>query len=111
MQQAFAGDAGDDMAATANSFSTVAHIDGVPDDELIADLLIRLIVGPLKCCQCAVGEDDTPAIGDVGRIALYDSDVVRWIGFFDEQTAIETCRPSTKDYNVHFGSPGTRITW
>src|SRR5580700_11823710 len=85
IEQTFTGDAGDDMAATAYSGIPIENIDGIPDHEVVGDLLVGLIVGPLKRGECAIREDHAPTIGDIGGIALNDGDAISGIGFFDEQ--------------------------
>src|SRR5579864_4278936 len=89
------------MAATTNSGVPIKDIDGVPDYKLAGDLLVGLIVGALKGGESTVGEDHAPSIGDVGGVALNDSDVMVGVGFFDEQGAIEARGTATEDEDVH----------
>src|SRR5579872_488505 len=91
------------MATTTDYFTAVTGIYVIPYHKMIANLFIRLIIGALKRREGAVGEDDAPAIGDIGRIALDDSNFVRRIGLFDEQPRVESRRACTKDYNFHNG--------
>src|SRR5690242_15794147 len=104
MQQCLAGDAGDNMPAAAYGFAAIAGVDGIPDDKLAGDLLIRFVVSALKGGQRAIREYNAPAIGDIRRVALQNGDVVGWIGLLDEQTSIEARRPCAQDDDFHAGS-------
>src|SRR5262249_36829834 len=100
-QQAFARYGGDDVASAAYGLAAIAHVYGVPNDEILGDLLVGLVVGPLEGGQRAVGEDHAPAVGHVGRVALDDRDVVRRIGLLDEEGGIKARGTSAEDYNSH----------
>src|SRR5713226_8006742 len=97
VQQAFARDAGNNMSSATYLLISIIHIDSIPDHELIGDLFVCFIIGPLEGGQCAIGKNDAPAIGDVCCIALDNGDVVGRIGLFDEQAAVESCWTSTKN--------------
>src|SRR2546425_449672 len=92
VQQAFARDAGNNMPTATYLLISIVHIDGIPDDELIGDLFVCFIICSLEGGQCAIGKNNTPAVGDVCRIALDNGNVVRRISLFDQQTAVESCR-------------------
>src|SRR5579859_499580 len=85
------------MAPTTDSLSTIAHVDGIPDHELIGDLLVCLIVSSLEGPKRAIRENNAPAIGNIGRVALNNGNIVRGVSLFDEQTTIQTCRPCAQD--------------
>src|SRR6266704_2779619 len=68
---------------------------------MVGDLLVCFISGSLERGQRAIGKDDTPAVSDICCIALEDGNVVRRIGFFNEQSTIESCRTSAKNNNLH----------
>src|SRR5262249_8555797 len=89
------------VTSAAYLLITIIHIDGVPDHEMIGNLLICFIIGPLKGGQRAIRKNNAPAIGDICRIAFDDENVVRRIGFFNEKAAIESCRASAKYNNLH----------
>src|SRR5579859_2309751 len=89
------------MASTADDLIAVMDIDGIPNHELIRDLFICLIVSPLERGERAIRKDDAPAVGYIRRVALDDADIVRGIGLFDEQAAIESCGPGAEDDNFH----------
>src|SRR6266566_2623108 len=101
IQQAFARDAGNYMSSATYLLISIIHIDSIPDHEMLSDLFVRFIVCSLEGGQCAIRKNDTPAIGDVCRIALDDGDVVRRIGLFNQQAAIEPCRSTTEDNYLH----------
>src|SRR5712691_2854320 len=48
IQQALARDAGNHMASAADRPPTITYIDGIPDHEMIGDLLVGLIIRPLE---------------------------------------------------------------
>ena len=56
--------------------------------KLVGDLLVGLVIGALEGRQRAVREDDAPAVGHIGGVAFDDGDIVRGVGFFDEQATI-----------------------
>ena len=89
------------MSSAANGLTAIVHIDSVPDDELVGDLLVRFVIRSLEGGQRAVRKDHAPAIGHVGGIAFEDGDIVRGVGLFDEQAAIESGRASAENGNLH----------
>src|SRR5438874_13484450 len=92
------------MSTTTDSFSTIIGINGIPDHKMIVNLLICLIVSPLKRSQCAVRKNHTPAIGHIRRIAFNNSNLVGRISLLNQETAIETGRSGTQNNNSHCSS-------
>src|SRR6266571_4056653 len=91
------------MAATTDGLSPVMDVDGVPNDEAVGYLLVGLVIGSLEGSQCTIRKDHPPAIGHVRRVAFNNRNVVFWVCFFEQQAAIETCWPATKDDYLHCG--------
>src|SRR6266496_1984721 len=89
------------MSSTTYFLISIKHIDGIPDHEMIRDLFVCFSIGSLEGSQCAIGKNDTPAIGNVCSIALDNGDVVSGIGLFNEQATIESCRTSTEYNYLH----------
>src|SRR3712207_9436780 len=58
--------------------------------------------------QRLVGEDDAPAEGIVGTVALEHRDVVRRLGLLQEQRGVEPGRPSADDGNLQRALSGYR---
>src|SRR5579885_2456304 len=100
-EQHFSRNTGNDMAATTYSLTTIQNVDIIPEDETIGDLLVGFVVSTLERGKRAVRKHHAPAISDICRIALENSNAVRGVIFFDEQTGIQTCRASTKNNDVH----------
>ncbi len=97
------------MPPAVKLVAAIIDIDGIPDHETTGDLLVCLVIGPLKRGQCAIRKDDAPPIGDIRRIALNDGDIVRRTGFLDEQAAIESGRASAEDGNLHYTLPSKKV--
>src|SRR5271157_4140363 len=89
VQQTFARDAGNNMPAATYLLISIIDIDGIPDHELIGDLFVCFIIRSLEGGKGAIGKNDTPTVGNVCRVALDNGDVVRRIGLFNEQAAVE----------------------
>src|SRR5579885_1023730 len=107
MQQAFAGNTGDNMAAAANSFAAIMYINGVPDHKVISNLLVGFVICSLERAKRAIRENDAPAIGDIGRVAFNDCNVMARIGLFDQQATIEACWTAAEDDYFHAIPPYT----
>src|SRR5215469_1885155 len=70
MQQAFARNAGNHMAPATYFLAAIVDVDVIPDHEVIGDLLVGFIIGPLERGQRPVRKYDAPAVGHVSRVAL-----------------------------------------
>ena len=101
IQQALARNAGNYMTCATYFLAAIVDIDVIPDHEVVSDLLVRFIIGPLERGQRPVRKYDAPAVGDICGVALDDGNSMRGIGFFDEQATIETCRACAEDSDLH----------
>src|SRR5579884_1264497 len=100
-KQHFSRNTGNDMTTTTDTLATIEDINIIPENEVIGDLFIRFIVSTLERGKRAVREHYAPAVSDIRRVALENSNVVRGVIFFDEQTGIQACRATTKNNDVH----------
>ena len=73
------------------------HVDSVPDDEVVGDLLVGLVIGTLEGGKRAIGKDHPPAVGDARRVALDDSYFARWVGLLDEQPTVQPGGTTAED--------------
>src|SRR6266487_6524959 len=89
------------MPSATDLLPAIIHVDGIPDHEMVSDLLVRFIIGSLERAQCTVRKDDSPAIGDICCITLDDGNIMQGVGLFNEQAAIKSCRSSAKNNNFH----------
>ncbi len=104
-EQPLARDPGDDMPAAAYLGLAVAHGDGVPDDEALRNRLVAGVVGLLEGGEGAVGEDDAPAIGRVGRVALDHANLGARVVLLEQQRGVESGGSRAQDRDLHDERP------
>src|SRR2546427_9021681 len=106
VEQELARDTGEHMAAATDALAAIPHINSVPGHKMVRDVEVGLVISFPERSQRAVGEDDTPTVCGIGRVALNDGDVAGEVRLLQQQTAIQTCRACTDDHNFH-RSPST----
>jgi len=104
-QELFASQTSEDVASAAYKLALVVDVDSVPEHEVCGDSVIAFVVRFLKRCQRAIGEDDAPSIGSVGRVSLDDGDIMAGVGLFEEETAVQARRPTAQNPNFHKRAP------
>src|SRR5947209_7121483 len=92
------------MSPTTDSFPTIICVNGIPDHKMIGNLLIGLIVSPLKRSQCAIRKNNAPAIRHIRRIAFNDGNLVCGMSLLNQEATIETGRPGTQNNDSHCSS-------
>src|SRR3954463_9869210 len=105
-QQRLSRDAGYYVASAADRLPAIAHVDGVPDDELLCYLLVRLVIGSLERGQCAVRKHHAPPVSHACRVALDYQDVERRVGFLNKQPSVKPSGPSAQDHDFGFWISG-----
>jgi len=90
VEELFARDAGEPVAAGGDRAAADVDVDVVPPGEGALDGGERLGVGGAEVLEGLVREDDAPAEGVVGPVALEDDDLVRRIRLLREQAEIES---------------------
>src|SRR5438270_4667872 len=76
VEQHFARDAGENMAARTDASISVIDVDRVPAGKAVLDLGVRFVIGISERPERFFGEDDAPAEGGVRPIALDEEDFV-----------------------------------
>ena len=89
-EELLAGDAGEAVAAGGDRAAAHVDVDVVPVREGALDGGERLGVGGAEVLERLIREDDAPAEGVVGSVALEDDDLVRRIRLLDEQGEVES---------------------
>ena len=87
------------------------HVYSVPDDEVVGDLLVGLVIGTLEGGKRAVGKYHPPAISDARRVALDYGDFARRVGLLDEQPTVQPGGTTTEDDDFGFWVLGFGFTY
>ena len=103
VEQALAADAAEAVATRRDLGAANVDLDVVPVIEGAEDLRGALRVGRLQVAERLVGEDDAPAEGVVGEIALDDADAMRPVLLLHEQREVEARRTAADADDVHSG--------
>ncbi len=92
VEQALAADAAEAVAAGDDLRAADVDLDVVPVVERVEDLRRGGRVGRLQVAERLVGEDDAPAEGVVGLVALDDDDPVRRVLLLHQQREVQARR-------------------
>jgi hypothetical protein len=93
VEQALPADAAEAVAARDELGAADGDLDVVPVVEGVEDLRRARRVGRLQVAERLVGEDDAPAEGVVGLVALDDADAVRRVLLLHQQREVEAGGP------------------
>ena len=101
VEQALPADAAEAVAARDELAPRMCDLDVVPVVEGVEDLRRARRVGRLQVAERLVGEDDAPAEGVVGLVALDDADAVRRVLLLHQQREVEAGRAAADADDVH----------
>ncbi|MCH5376812.1 MAG: hypothetical protein JJ992_22830 [Planctomycetes bacterium] len=100
-QHLFASNSGKAVAGRDRPDAIVFNRDVIPVGEVIADRLGALRVVRLHAAQRIVGQDDPPAEGIVGLVALEHYDLMGRVTQFHADREVETGRPPAQANYLH----------
>jgi hypothetical protein len=104
VQQPFARDSRESVAARTHDVTLEVDLDVVPMRETVHDGIVRLRIGLLQVLQRRIGKDDAPPERVVRTIALDDANPVTWVALLHQQAEIQARRAAADAYNVHRSS-------
>ena len=98
-------DAGEAVAGGADHAPFDVDVDVVPMRECARDLGLGLRVGAGQILERPIGEDDAPAEGVGGPVALEDRDFVAPVLLLHQDREVEAGGPAADDGNPHRRRP------
>ncbi len=108
LQDAQQGQPRDTRVAAAIDFYGLALVNNglvIPGFEGCLNVGVGLGIALFEEGECAVREDDAPAIGGVRRVLFDDGDLVGWVELLHEQGEIQACWAAANDADLHWISP------
>lgn len=97
LKQLLSCDATEAMSAGSDSPVADEYIDVVPVCKVGGDRAISRLVGRAKVLHCLIGEHDAPAEGVIRTVPLEHGDLVRRVGFLEEDCRVEPGRTAAND--------------
>ena len=101
VEQVFAPDAAKTVATRTHAAALEEHLDVVPVVQRVGDQGAGHRIGLVQIVQCLVGQNDSPAEGVEGLVALDHHDTVRRVLQLHQQAEIQPGRAATDTQDVH----------